>query len=201
MVHELDLRVWTQRTFLGWCLGIVLLLALSVAFAAAGIRPVQFPAGLAMATGVALCQMTLVKARLGVGWTWVWASALGMSVPFVALDLLTPTTGPTKLLASALLGSVGLALCQYRLLPHHIASPARWVLGTCSGWILSAALVLTTGLTMAIRPPGRLVLAVALLNLLLILVGGVVLGLVTGYTIVQATTTPDEHGRGVDDPE
>jgi hypothetical protein len=188
-----NLKAWVRHTFLGWLLGVVILLSLSSLLEAADVRPMQFPVGVGMAAGVALCQLPLTRAYLGVSYGWLWASILGMGLPFLAMDLWHPDAMPGKLMLTAGLGSAGLALLQHRLLGTRIRRTGLWLLGTSGGWVLSAAMVYATGLTMALRPPRQWVLLMALLNLLLILAGSLVLGLVTGYTIVQATTTPTER--------
>jgi hypothetical protein len=188
MHSGLDLRSWTRRTFLGWFVGVAFLLALSALLESTGIDDKQFHVGLAMAAGVGLCQMGLIRERFGVSTAWVWASALGMGIPFLAIDLLQPGEYPFKLMISAGLGGVGLAVLQYLLLTAHVRHPGLWIVGTSAGWMLSAAMVHATSLTMAIRPPRQLLLVLALLNLLIILTGSVVLGMITGRTIERTTT-------------
>lgn len=183
----MDVKAWTRRTFLGWFVGVALLLALSAVLEAAGVHDMQFHVGLAMAAGVALCQVPLVRARFGVASAWVWASALGMGVPFLVVDLWQPATMSTRLLLSACLGGLGAGVLQMLVLRHRVTRPAGWVLGTSLGWTLATALVQATSLTMAYRPPRAFMLLLAALNLVIILSASVVLGWVTGLTVRRTT--------------
>ena len=99
-------------------------------------------------------------------------------------DLLPTDTISYKLPLSIVLGSLSAGLLQYKLLKGHAKQAHLWIWGSCLGWTVAVLTVFTVDYTKSL-PFGNLVLA--LINLLLILAGGVVLGLITGITLKKIT--------------
>ena len=79
-------RRWLLGNALGWLLGVVLVVILALAFETIGTSN-QSIVGLGMGAGVGLMQAWALGEHIEDRARWVWASALGMLVPFVGWDL------------------------------------------------------------------------------------------------------------------
>src|SRR5512141_848408 len=78
---------WVFATFGGWILGVVLVLVISAVLETIHFGS-QFPVGLGMGLGVGLAQWLVARKWFGASSHWMWASAVGMAVPFLISDLL-----------------------------------------------------------------------------------------------------------------
>jgi hypothetical protein len=174
---------WIKATFWGWLLGIILLIMLSSILDGMGIENMQFYIGIGMGAGVGLTQWLLLKRYRAINASWIWASLLGMGMPFVILDFIMPHTVKYKLPLSVALGGLLVGVFQYLVLKKQFQRSSVWILTSLAGWTIAAVIVLAIDLTMKIKVAGSLTLVLALVNLLIMLLGGVALGLITGGTM------------------
>jgi hypothetical protein len=177
-------RRWVAATFGGWVLGFLLVLLLLPVTGLLGFGDLQLGVGLGMGAGVGLSQAR----RLG--WlaegrhdrrTWAAASALGMSVPFLILDLarsfaIQPAAWLPVCVAA---GGVVTGLLQLPIARRGGVRGVRWIVASTLGWSLAG---LTVPLTDRYVPkiPGTLG---ALLFVSGVLLGGVILGIVGGAAL------------------
>ena len=190
--NNVPLKTWISGTFLGWLAGIALSIALSQALDILGIESIQFHLGLAMGLGVGFAQWLMLKNTLEVSAVWIVSSALSFTLPMLVLDLIPLELSDTKLIIGVVTGAAILAYWQYRneLQAHHMMRH-KWVIGTLLGWVLATAPIYLINITMQLKGDGYTNLLLALLNLLLILSGGLILGLCTGYALAQKSIRKD----------
>jgi hypothetical protein len=174
---------WIKVTFAGWCLGFALALALLALASALGLGDARFPIGLGMGVGVGLAQRTVVRDRLGARTPWAALSALGVTLPFLALDLATrlgfhPPVG-IALPACVVIAGLTAGLAQYIILRRHGAGSLLWLPLSALGWTLAAGTVVFNDRLLP-RIPGILG---ALLYVAVVLMGGLFLGIATGFAL------------------
>lgn len=177
---------WVKTTFWGWLLGIGGILVLSVIFDAIGLEGFQFPLGLGIGGGVGLLQWRKLKKWAGLKSHWMWASTLGMGIPFLLYDIVSNYVyekpfGEYFLPACVFAGSLMAGIWQFSLLKnHHSGKVYWWIPISLVGWMMAAGTVLAISYSMQIKN----VLIGFFVNLTLILSGGAVLGVVTAKTIM-----------------
>ena len=169
---------WVRATFAGYLLGFVLIILGGIAGDLIGMPESQFIVGVGMGAGVGFAQGRMARKWLGATRHWALASFIGLGVPFVMFDLVTAgLSGSYNLLALALdvaIAGLLVGLLQRRILRSHTDRANWWVPACVIGWTLAAW-------TASATPAGG---QDALLNLGMILSGGVVLGVVTGGALV-----------------
>jgi hypothetical protein len=127
-------RRWLLSSFLGWLLGFVLIMAISVVWNMIG-GTAQFMIGLGMGAGVGFMQGRVAIQWVGSVSAWTWATFLGLSAPFVlgdigrALGLGIGYSLPIYMLISGLLAG----LLQRRLLSGRFEGANWWVLASLLG--------------------------------------------------------------------
>ncbi len=171
-----SLRRWVTATTLGWLLGFVLLVALAIAFEqVSGGATAQFMIGVGMGAGVGVMQARALRAWLESTWTWILATTVSMGLPFILWDLWGVVWGvqaPFGLLECVIGGSVLAGVLQSALLRHRLNRTSWWVLASLLGWGLPAVAL-----------PDRLLI-------LWILLGGTILGAVTGPVLLSLPQRP-----------
>lgn len=182
-IKQFTIGRWTKATFLGWLLGVVLIVLLSSLLESMGVKHMQFYVGLGMVTGVSIMQWIFHRKIVPLGLNWIWYSAIGMFVPFVILDLLPDGTIPQKLFVGVATSSILVAYLQVLLLKKHSKNAIHWFWGCIGGWILSVFMVFLSDYTRAMAQAVHFKLILALLTLILILGGGIVLGIVSGIAM------------------
>ena len=183
MTDTLSLRPWVRITFLGWLLGIVLVIAIALVSEMVGIRASQIPVGLGMGLGVGLAQERALRPLLGDSHAWRWTTALGLALPFFIVDLsrLLGMPVPYSLyVAIAIAGVTAGAGQAYVLRPHPISAPL-WILTSALGWTAGSLMVAAADSLGNI--PGLRGLGGALLYLALVAMGGVFVGLATSLPL------------------
>ncbi len=170
-------RRWTRNTFYGWLMGFMFILVFAMGFDSIGISG-QFFLGLGMGIGVGWMQWRIGKS-IGIGKNWIWMSIIGMTLPFLVLDLLPVPDLPDSFGMAISIGSGALltGFLQSLELKKFIANSWRWIPVCFLGWITVPFFLLLSEQMKGLFPNN---LVVALFTLLLILGGGVSLGLVTG---------------------
>ncbi|MBP6703064.1 MAG: hypothetical protein KBH14_18570 [Vicinamibacteria bacterium] len=190
-----SLRPWVRITFLGWLLGIVLVVALALTGEMAGVHGSQIAVGLGMGLGVGVAQERALRPLLGPSQSWRWVSTFGLALPFLLVDIarLLGFQPPYSLYGAVAVAGVSAGIGQAALLRGRPVSAPLWVLASAIGWSAAAALVaaadtLTRESTLRGLPG-------ALLYLGIVGAGGVVLGLVTSLPLRPLAEEVASEGR------
>jgi hypothetical protein len=180
---KITVASWTKTTFWGWILGVIFILLLSSFLDSIGIEHMQFYLGVGMGAGVGFTQWLLLKKNTAVkNKNWIWFSILGMGIPFVILDLILKSNPGYKLILGIAFGAFALGLLQYTILKNYSSKAGIWIFGCFAGWSLAVLTTFSINYTMRLSSFFS-ALTLASINLVLILVGGVVLGIVTGIAL------------------
>jgi len=171
-------KIWIWHSTLGWWLGVVFILLLSSLFEAAGLNEFQFFLGLGIGGGVGLLQARLWRVVPGMFRAWLISTSLGMGLGFFALDLFFLIAEPSSanLLPKALTGACIAAWLQQRALQRQQLRVKYWWLGSFLAWAAGLFTVLSMDYLKGISAHHLVMFVV---NLVLILGGGTVLGLVS----------------------
>ncbi|MBL7856355.1 MAG: hypothetical protein JNM57_01605 [Cyclobacteriaceae bacterium] len=177
---------WTRATFLGWLAGVVLILILSSLLDAIGIEHMQFYLGIGIGAGVGFMQWLMFKRIVLIPKNWMIFSVLGLSIPFLILDLLPEGIVQHKIAWSILLGGLAVGLLQRGILKNFSQHANLWIVACLVAWPLAVLTVFAVDYTKYITSVSW---ALAILNFFLILAGGVVLGLVSGIFLKRMIKT------------
>lgn len=179
--QKISFARWIRASFIGWFIGILLILALAIGFDSIGIEHLQFFMGIGMGIGVGYMQWKVLKKAIGIEKNWVWTSIVGLGAPMLLLDLLKMfsnlSLGNYHLPLSIGLGGICIGLLQHKILAAHSSKSGQWIPGCALGWTAAIALVWGVDYTKHISSHN---LTLFFLNIALILGGGIVLGLITG---------------------
>jgi hypothetical protein len=186
--EERVLRRWVRATFLGWILGVLLILVGAIVGDLLGAEGEgQTIVGIAMGAGVGYAQARMLRTWQLSTLHWTVASTVGMGVPFIVTDVLavvwrdsTFTLG--TLLLNVVIGGLLVGLLQQRALSSKSDNTAWWVPTCIAGWTL-VALGLGLFSEVARVLPGRWLGAIV--NIAAIASGGIVLGLITGGPLAR----------------
>jgi hypothetical protein len=183
MPDTLSPRSWIRVTFLGWLLGIVIVIALAFLSEMFGIRAAQLPVGLGMGLGVGILQERALRPFLGEASGWPRASALGLALPFLVVDIarLLGTPLPYSLYPAVAVAGIAAGGAQASLLRPLPIRAAPWILASGAGWAGGAFLVATADSLGDI--PGLRGIEGAILYLTLVAMGGIVLGATTSVPL------------------
>ncbi len=177
---SITLGRWIRSTWIGWLLGVPLIVIFALLGELVGIGGSQGLVGLAMGAGVGWMQRRTLVPVLGRTRRWLWATMIGLGVPFVGYDLLQLMNVEMQFslyLAVAIGGGI-IGVWQGLLLAPHGVSMVAWTLASLAGW--SAAAAMSGAIPVAAGPGG---IAGALLYLGAVAVAGAIPGLVTGLVI------------------
>jgi hypothetical protein len=183
---------WTRITFYGWSLGFALILAFIAVSSMIGLGDSQFPVGLGMGVGVGLLQRRIVAERRATAAGWLGASALGLTIPFLARDVakLLAVKLPYALNGSIVVGGLIVGLLQWRALRLTATRGSSWALATLIGWTLGGStVVLNEKLPKTPGIPG------ALIYIGIVLTGGILLGATTGLLLPWIMPVIDDRAR------
>lgn len=185
-MNTISLKKWTLSTFLGWLLSVVFILILSGIFDGLGIEGYQFYLGISVGLGVGLTQWLRLRKYSSIGIKWAWYTALGAGLPFLIFDLVKiyghVDFGERYLLYSVSVAGLSVGIMQYLLLKPYSTKAINWIPLSLIGWVCAALTVLGINSSMQhIKQP----LLGFIVNLSLILAGGIVLGLITGSFIAK----------------
>lgn len=167
---------WMFVTFTGWLLGvpfIVVLAALGDLIHLGG----ESAVGIGMGLSVGCMQWLFGRKQFGATTEWMWASAIGLGVPFVIWDILR-LRGDTSLYIVPAVGGLLVGSWQRRTLRSRCARASWWIPVSAAGWWVAAVSPLALGVG---GHPNSLLELIR--NLVAIALGGVVLGVVTGAAL------------------
>lgn len=112
---------------------------------------------------------------------WFLYSILGMGLPFIIVDLLPEGMIAHKIATGISMGALTTGVMQHLLLKIQTRQAILWIPYSFIGWTMGVLTVFIIDYTMALKPILSNNLLLALINLLLILGGGLVLGFITGF--------------------
>lgn len=176
---------WVRATWVGWILGIPLIIVLALIGEAVGIGGAQVLVGVGMGTGIGLMQGRAIRGVLQRAAPWFWSCAVGLGVPFLAVDIAKAAGWDFtySLHVSVALGGIIVGVWQAFLLRPRLRHTGWWVVGSVVGWILASGMVVVADTLSRSHSLRGILGAVAYLGI--ITGGGLVLGLVTGISLVR----------------
>jgi len=181
----MTVRGWARATWLGWLAGVPLIALFALVGEMLGIGGAQALVGAGMGTGVGILQARALRNVLDRPARWVWSCAIGLTLPFLAFDLLRVTghKSPYSVQLAVAGGGIAAGLWQAYLLRPRARQAGWWIVISTFGWTL-AALAAGSADTMT---RGHAVGGIpgALLYLAIVGVGGLILGASTGVGLVR----------------
>ncbi len=166
---------WTRATLYGWALGFAFIAAMRFIWDAAGFGDAQFIVGLGIGLGTAITQRSILKSHLPNANAWVWTGALGMTIPFAMIDFFGADA--IGLEGAAAFGGLLTGFLQRSVLQKTIPNANLWIILSTIGWVLSVT-AFRVSETVPLFEPSWLSTTVVLA---LILTGGLILGVVSGF--------------------
>ena len=185
MMHgNQPLLQWMRATFVGWILGIPLIIVLALVAEAAGIGGAQVIVGIGMGAGVGLMQGRIMRTMLAKLGPWFWSSVVGLGLPFLAADIANVVRWdfPYSIYVFVILGGLIVGILQAFILSSHFQNTGWWVVGSVAGWSMASATVAFAD-TLSRAHSLRGIWG-ALAYLATVAAGGLVLGIVTGISLV-----------------
>ena len=169
---------WVRATTLGWLLGFVLVVVLSIAWDQIG-GGAQFIVGVGMGAGVGIMQARVVGEWVKPTRRWIWATTAGMGLPFLLWDIgvAVGLRAFFSLPLCVVAGSLLVGVLQSVLLRLRLNRTAWWIPASLVGWGVPASGI-AMGDSGLLSGPGALVSVGAMV------LGGAVLGAVTGKALL-----------------
>jgi hypothetical protein len=179
---QVSAKRWITGTFAGWTVGFVLAILCIIGVESIGIRETQFPLALGMGLSLGYEQSRLLKPVLQNRWRWFWATSLGLTAPFIFMDVVRVLELPIPYSLAALvaIGGVSVSVLQWLQLRSVSPRASGWLAASPVGWVLAGSTVwLADQLP---RIPG---LVGALVFVAVVLGGGVLLGACTAPVLLR----------------
>lgn len=186
-LNPFSLSKWMAVHFSGWLLGVFFVLLSSGLLESVGITGRQFYLGIAMAIGLGIFQWFYLKQQQETPVQFLLYTILGMGLPWIFIDFISPLSQGFNLFTSVAFGSVFSAGLQARVLNFSTKITVVWIICSAVGWLAAAACLLLTETTMHQLSSMPKIL-IAVLNLLLILSGGPIIGFFTGIALKKWDT-------------
>jgi len=174
----LSKKYWLLANFLGWTIGVMLIIVLSGILDQFGLEGFQFYVGLGMGFAVATTHALFLDRDFSAKLLFVVNGSIGMMTPFLIADLFFLYAHGLKLFICVLLGSFSFSLFTYSK-QGGSQTASKHVFTYSIAWILASMPIFLIGLTMQIPSDNSEKLFIAILNLMLILIGGVIMGFTT----------------------
>ncbi len=177
--------LWVRATWIGWILGVPLIIALALVGEAVGIGGAQVLVGAGIGMGIGFMQGRAIRKVLHQPVPWFWSCVVGLAVPFLATDI-SKAVGwelAYSLYACVALGGLIVGVWQAIILRPRLHKTGWWVFASVLGWTLAAetaAIADSLSRSQSLRG-----LWGALAYLAIVAVGGLILGLVTGISLVS----------------
>jgi len=144
--------------------------------------------GVGMGWSIGFAQWRIARKWFGATSQWMWASTIGVTIPFLIADLVgAQWDRDRRYLIPALAAAAGLlaGFLQRSSLRSHSGKTNWWVVASAAAWMCPALLIQLVMVPYRPRTPLE-----AVRNTGSILLGGIVLGVVTGAALVWLLT-PD----------
>lgn len=178
---------WVLATIIGSFIGIFAVILLDETGEFAGVLN-QSPVGIGMGLTVGFFQWRVARKWFHATSQWMWASLVGMGIPFVIYDLITVFGGSIPFLVghdyltlyfNIAWGGLIVGVWQRGILHPRTSRANIWIIACMAGWMLA---LLTINLIMI---PGHPETSLGMLrNVCAIPIGGAVLSMVTGGTLI-----------------
>src|SRR5213592_1692123 len=78
---------WIRATWLGWLLGVPIIIMLALLGEVVGIGGSQVLVGAGMGAGVGFMQSRVIRSRFAKSASWVWSTIIGLGAPFLVTDV------------------------------------------------------------------------------------------------------------------
>ena len=182
----LSVNKWILYTCVGWTIGILLIILSGILLETIRIEiGGQSILGIGMGLGVGLMQWLALRKHSETGKMWIWFLFIGLSIPFIFLDVLSAfieLKPENYILIATAFGGLFTGWLQYRFILSKISDKAKsWIIYSSLGWIVSTLVTMSLfWLNLHIERHFAIPLA-----FIFILIGGPLLGLITGYSIVS----------------
>lgn len=174
---------WVRLTWLGWLLGVLIIIVLALIGEAVGIGGAQVLVGAGMGTGIGLMQVRVRGSVLDKPAQWIWSCIIGLGAPFLVTDV-SKVAGwnlPYSLWVSIGLGGLIVGNWQALILRSRHRKTGLWIVASVLAWTLAggtSAIADSLQRSHAIRGIWG---ACAYLGI--VAAGGLVLGIVTGICL------------------
>lgn len=174
---------WIRYTWLGWLLGIPIIIVLALIGEAIHIGGSQVLVGAGMGTGIGLMQSRVIRGLLPKSASWICSCIVGLGAPFLLTDL-SKFVGwnlPYSLPAAIALGGIIIGIWQALILRSRFRKTGWWILASALGWTLAAG---TSAIADSL-PRSHVLRGIwgAFAYLGIVTGGGLVLGTVTGLCL------------------
>lgn len=194
MINRRLFLSWVLATWMGWLLGIPLIIVLALLGEAVGVGGAQFLVGAGMGTGVGLLQARIVSRITGKAVLWICSCTVGLGLPFLFTDV-SKFVGlriPYSLFAAITVGGLIIGGWQMFILRSHVRKTGSWMVASAVGWTLAAG----TAAVADYLPRSHFLRGIwgAVAYLGIVAAGGLILGLVTGGCL--AWLLPGESAGG-----
>ena len=180
------LKKWLIYNFFGWLIGTILVLILSSSFDTIGIEDVQFFVAVGIGLGIGTAQWIVLKRITDIKTNWITVTVLGLTIPFLIADTLRyfELLNLKSLLIPVCvgIGSLLVGFFQSKLLIKYNVGIFNWVVISFFSWILIALAVYSVEYTNLIS---QNVWFGFVTNLILLLSGGIILGIITGKHLAR----------------
>lgn len=182
MIYRKLFLSWIRATWLGWLLGIPIIIVFALIGEAIHIGGAQVLVGAGMGTGIGLMQGRVIRRLLQKSALWICSCIVGLGAPFLFTDI-SKVVGwnfPYSLPLAIVLGGLIVGSWQALILRSRLPKTGLWIVASALGWTLAAgtAAMADSSRARAIRGIWG---AVAYLGI--IAAGGLVLGIVTGLCL------------------
>ncbi len=172
MIERKLFILWLRATWLGWLLGVPLIIVLALV-------------GVGMGIGVGLMQGRVIRRILNRRVAWVWTTIVGLGIPFLVTDI-SKFAGwqlPYSLLVLIAVGGLIVGLWQALILSSQLYKIGLWTAASALGWSLAA---LTASIADSLRR-SQAIRGIwgALIYLGIVAAGGLILGSVTGVCLAR----------------
>ena len=184
MTERQALTQWVRATWAGWVLGIPLIVALALIGEVLHLGGAQALVGVGMGMGIGLMQARTLRNVLCRVAPWFWSCVVGLGLPFLLVDLakLAHWNFPYSLYICVALGGLIAGVWQAFLLRPHCQNAGWWVAASVAGWNLAAGMAAIADNLFRSHSIRGIWGALAYLGI--IAAGGLILGLVTGISLV-----------------
>jgi hypothetical protein len=180
---------WTLLTWAGWAAGIALIIGLGTLNEAAGISPEgQSVVGIGMGAGVGFMQWLALRKHVRSSHRWIWFSILGFSIAYILCDVILYFAGfhpDYFIILGTAAGALITGWLQYKYILRDISPFAKsWIAYCFLAWMLAHLLTMGAFLSnFRINDYIPRFLAITL-AFIFILIGGPLLGFISGRRIV-----------------
>jgi len=175
------IKKWLIYNFFGWLLGTILVLIFSSTLDAIGVENLQFFIAVGIGLGIGIAQWLVLKKITSIKKTWISVTVIGLTIPFLIADILKYfellNLKSLFILVCVGIGSLLIGFFQSKLLKNYNIGILNWMVISFFSWVIIALAVYSVEYTHLIS---KNVWFGFITNLVLLLSGGIILGIITG---------------------